>query len=142
MDTWRYAGALLYLIPQRIISMAYEPRYEKFEAKGPDGRELHVEFGKSGFLTLGDNPELYFFSVAVQEVVVGISGSALKQAQRERRFSREEKIDIAGMWLRRKIEAGTALDSQTLYLKDAELAEVIGELGINAGLPHAGARKS
>jgi hypothetical protein len=141
MDTWLCAEALLYSIPQRIISMAYEPRYEKFEAKGPDGRELHVEFAKSGFLTLGDNPELYFFGVAGQEIVVGLSGRALKQAERERRFSREEKIDMAGLWLKRKIAAGAALDSQNLYLKDAELAEVIGELGINAGLPHAGARK-
>jgi hypothetical protein len=110
----------------------YEPRYERFEAKGPGGRNLSVEFRRAGFLTLGDNPELYFFTVAGEEVVVGISGSALKRAEQGRRLSREEKIDVAGLWLKRRIEAGAALDSQNLFLRDEELAEMAGVLSIQA----------
>jgi hypothetical protein len=89
-----------------------------------------VEFRRAGFLTLGDNPELYFFAVGGDEVVVGISGSALKRVEQGRRLSREEKIDLAGLWLKRRIEAGTTLDSQNLLLRDEELAEMAGSLSI------------
>lgn len=108
--------------------MKYEPRFERFEAEGPSGRHLAVEFRKAGFLTLGDSPELYFFHVAGDEVVVGISGSALKRFERGRRLAREEKIDLAGLWLKRQIEAGVALDSQNLFLRDEELAGMAGDL--------------
>jgi hypothetical protein len=108
----------------------YEPRFERFEAMGTDGRLRGVEFRKAGFLTLGDAPELYFFQVAGEEAVVGISGGALKRFERGRRLSREEKIDLAGLWLKRQIEAGAALDSQNLFLRDEELAAVAGDLSI------------
>jgi hypothetical protein len=108
----------------------YEPRYERFEAKAPDGRNVPVEFRKAGFLTLGDNPELYFFAVAGEEAVVGISGDALKRAQERRRLTREEKIDLAGNWLKRQIEAGVRLHSEHLFLRDEELAQMAGELSI------------
>jgi hypothetical protein len=108
----------------------YEPRYERFEAKGPDGRILPVEFRRAGFLTLGDNPELYFFTVAGDEIVVGISGSALNRVEQRRRLSREEKIDFAGLWLKGRIEAGVTLDSQNLFLRDGELAEMASSLSI------------
>ena len=68
--------------------------------------------------------------VAGEEVVVGISGSALKRFEQGRRLSREEKIDLAGLWLKRRIEAGVALDSQNLFLRDEELAEMAGDLSI------------
>ena len=110
--------------------MKYEPRFERFEAKGPDGRNLPVEFRRAGFLTLGDKPELYFFAVAGDETVVGISGSALKRVEQGRRLSREEKIDLAGLWLKRQIEAGVNLDSQNLFLRDEELAKMAGDLRI------------
>ena len=110
--------------------MQYEPKYERFEAKGPDGRNLPVEFRRAGFLTLGDNPELYFFAVAGNETAVGISGSALKRVEQGRRLSREEKIDLAGLWLKRQIEAGATLDSQNLFLRDEALAEMAGSLSI------------
>ena len=58
--------------------MSYESRFERFEAAGPDGEQRAVEFRRAGFLTAGDRPELYFFRVAGDEVVVGISGSALE----------------------------------------------------------------
>lgn len=112
--------------------MNYEPRFERFEAQGPDGRNLSVEFRKAGFLTLGDKPELYFFAVAGEETVVGISGSALKRMERRRRLSREEKIDLAGDWLKRRIEAGVSLDSENLFLRDEELAQMAGDLSIQA----------
>ena len=110
--------------------MTYEPKYERFEAKAPDGRQVPVEFRKAGFLTLGDNPELYFFAVAGEETVVGISGSALKRAQARRGLTREEKIDLAGSWLKRQIEAGVSLQSEHLFLWDEELVEMASQLSI------------
>jgi hypothetical protein len=110
--------------------MKYEPRFERFEVEGPSGRHLAVEFRRAGFLTLGDSPELYFFHVAGDEVVVGISGSALKRFERARRLTREEKIDLAGLWLKRQIEAGVTLDSQNLFLRDEELAGMASDLSI------------
>ena len=112
--------------------MKYEPRFERFEVLGPDGQLRAVEFRRAGFLTLRDTPELFFFRVAGEEVVVGISGSALKRFEQGRRLSREEKIDLAGLWLKRQIEAGVALDSQNLFLRDEELAAMAGDLSIQA----------
>jgi hypothetical protein len=110
--------------------MAYESLYERFEVRGPDGRNLPVQFRRAGFLTLGDTPELYFFEVAGEEIVVGISGGALKRFEQKRRLSREEKIDLAGAWLKNQIEAGAALDSQNLFLRDEELAKMANDLSI------------
>ena len=113
--------------------MAYEPQFERFEAVGRNGERRAVAFLRAGFLTAGDQPELYFFRVAGQaeEVVVGISGSSLRRFQRERKsLSREAKIDLAGLLLKRRIEAGTALESQNLFLRGEELAQLAGELGI------------
>jgi len=112
--------------------MKYEPRFERFEVMGPDGQLRAVEFRRAGFLTVGDTPELYFFQVAGEEVVVGVSGGALKRFEQGRRLSREEKIDLAGLWLKRQIEAGVALDSQNLFLRDEELAGMAGDLSIQA----------
>ena len=92
-----------------------------------------VEFRRAGFLTAGDRPELYFFKVSGEEVAVGISGNALKAFEGTgRHLSREEKIDIAGLLLKRAIEAGIALDSQNLLIRDETLARIAGELGIPA----------
>src|SRR5580693_6235555 len=113
--------------------MSYESRFERFEAAGPDGVQRAVEFKRAGTLTAGDRPELYFFRVAGDEIVVGISGSALQKfEQGRRRLSREEKIDVAGLWLRRQIVAGTHCDSHNLFVRDRELAELAGELGFPA----------
>jgi hypothetical protein len=130
--------ALLRISRNAIILMGYEPLFERFEAAGPDGHRLHVQFLRAGFLTAGDRPELYFYRVEGpngqgEEVVVGISGRALRCFENERRFlSREEKIDLAGLLLKQKIEAGKALDSQNLFARDEELAQLAGELGIPA----------
>jgi hypothetical protein len=75
-------------------------------------------------------PELYFFDVAGQETVVGVSGSALKRFESRRRLSREEKIDLVGLWLKVQIEAGAALDSKNLFLRDEELARMASSLSI------------
>jgi hypothetical protein len=112
--------------------VTYEPSWERFEARAPDGKPLRVEFIRAGFLTAGDQPELYFFRVAGEQVVVGISGSALRRFEEGRRLSREEKTDLAGLMLKRQIEAGAALDSQNLFLRDGDLAKLAGELGIPA----------
>ena len=109
--------------------MPYEPIYERFEVAGPDGIRCNVEFVRSGFLAQGDRPELFFFRVNGEETVVGISGSSLARLERGRcRLSREQKIDVAGRWLKRQIEAGVPLDSGSLYIQDDELANLANEL--------------
>lgn len=110
--------------------MSYTPRYERFEAVGPSGQRYTAEFVRAGFLAQGDQPELYFFRVSGEESVVGISGASLARYQRGRRYlTREEKIDLAGRWLKQQIEAGVALESRNLYLQNGELAGLAGDLG-------------
>ena len=61
--------------------------------------------------------------------MVGISGASLARFERgRRRLTREQKIDIAGRWLKRQIEAGMPLDSGSLYIRDDELAYLGNEL--------------
>jgi hypothetical protein len=115
--------------------MNYEPRFERFDAAGPGGEQRAVQFLRAGTLSAGDRPELYFFRVAGEneEIAVGISGGALKNFERGRRcLNREEKIDLAGLLLKRQLETGLALDSQILFIRDAQLAELAGVLGIPA----------
>jgi len=109
--------------------MTYEPIYERFEAVGFDGDCRQVEFVRSGFLAQGDRPELFFFRVSGEEAVVGISGNSLARFEQGRsRLSREQKIDVAGQWLKRQIEAGAPLDSRSLYIQDDELANLASKL--------------
>jgi hypothetical protein len=117
-----------------------EPIYERFEVVGPDGNRLEVHFVRAGFLAQGDRPELFFFRVTGagctcspseggEEAVVGISGSSLARFERGRScLSREQKIDVTGLWLKRQIEAGALLDSRSLYIQDHELANLASEL--------------
>jgi hypothetical protein len=118
--------------------MRYDSLFEQFEAVRPDGHRRQARFLRAGFLTAGDRPELYFFSLGdedgeSQEVVVGISSTALKSFETQRRrLSREEKIDLAGFLLKQKIESGVALDPQNLFVRDQELAQLAAELGIPA----------
>lgn len=113
--------------------MNYESHFERFEAAGPDGATLAVEFRRAGVLTAGDRPELYFFRVAGEEVVVGISGSALESFQKSGpRLSREQKVDVAGLWLKRQLVAGAPRDSNSLFVRGRELAELAAELGFPA----------
>jgi hypothetical protein len=109
--------------------MTYEPLYERFEVLGSDGSRLDVEFIRSAFLAQGDRPELFFFRVNGEETVVGISGASLARFERgRRRLSREQKIDVAGRWLKRQMEAGMPLNSGSLYIQDDELANLAIEL--------------
>ena len=120
--------------------MTYEPIYERFEVVGPDGNRLAIHFVRAGFLTQGDRPELFFFRVTgaggtcsppegSEETVVGISGLSLARFERgRRRLSREQKIDVTGRWLKRQVEAGSYLDSRSLYIQDDELANLASEL--------------
>ena len=111
--------------------MTYEPIYEQFAVVGSDGQHRQVEFVRSGFLAQGDRPELFFFRVSGEEAVVGISGGSLVRFERGRRcLTREEKIDVAGGWLKRQIEAGAPLDSRSLYIQDDELANLASKLDL------------
>jgi hypothetical protein len=111
--------------------MTYEPAYERFEVVGPDGNRLKVQFVRAGFLAQGDRPELFFFRVNGEEIVVGISGSSLARFERGRsRLSREQKIEVTGRWLKRQIEARATLDSRNLYIQDDELANLASELDL------------
>src|ERR1039457_3254484 len=105
--------------------MTYEPIYERFETVGSDGQRLEVEFVRAGFLAQGNRPELFFFRVNGEEAVVGISGTSLTAFERgRRRLTREEKIDVAGRWLKRQMEAGLPRGSRSLYIQDDELANL------------------
>jgi hypothetical protein len=109
--------------------MTYEPLYERFEVSGSGGNRLSVKFIRSGFLTQGDRPELFFFQIDEEEAVVGISGASLARFEHgRRRLSREQKIDLAGRWLKRQMEAGKPLNSGSLYIQDDELANLAVEL--------------
>jgi hypothetical protein len=109
--------------------MTYEPLYERFEVLGSDGTRLGVQFVRSGFLAQGDRPELFFFRINEEETVVAISGASLARFERGgRRLSREQKIDLAGRWLQRQMEAGKPLNSGSLYIQDDELANLAVEL--------------
>jgi len=111
--------------------MPYEPIYGRFEVVGPGGGRLEVDFVRAGFLAQGDRPEVFFFRVNGEEAVVGISGMSLTRFERgRRRLTREEKIDVAGRWLKRQIEAGLPLDSGSLYIQDDELAYLANELDL------------
>ena len=111
--------------------MIYESIYERFEVVGPDGGRLAVDFLRAGVLAQGDRPELFFFRVNGEEAVAGISGASLARFERgRRRLTREQKIDVAGRWLKRQIEAGLPLDSSSLYIQDDELAYLANELDL------------
>lgn len=111
--------------------MAYELRYEKFAVVGPDGHEASVVFQKAGRLASGDQPELYFFDVDLKSVVVGVSGAALDEWQRSRRYlSREEKIDVAGLRLKWQMIAGGLVNADSLYIQEPDLDVLVRALGL------------
>ncbi len=110
-------------------ALPYESRFERFDCCAPDDRILAVEFVRAGTLTAGDRPELFFFQAGREEVVVGVSGAALEDVQQARRLTREEKIDVAGLHLKKQIEAGRPLDSRALGVRGDELAVLLQELG-------------
>lgn len=109
--------------------MGYESRYERFEVMGPEGQARTVEFKKAGFLAAGDQPELYFFDVKGEGAVVGVSGGALAGWQRARRYlSREEKIDLAALQLKRCIEEGKPPVAENLFVNGPALEELVRAL--------------
>ena len=111
--------------------MTYEPHLRAVaRLVGPDGQRREVEFVRAGFLAQGDRPEIFFFRVNGEETVVGISGAASLDSSRGGRAAREQKIDVAGRWLKRQMEAGAPLDSRSLYIQDDELANLANELDL------------
>jgi hypothetical protein len=112
--------------------VAYESVFEKFEAMGQDGIARPVVFKKAGVLSSGDRPELYFFGLDARSVIVCISGGGLAGWQNENRYlSRDEKIDVAGLFLKRKIEAGAELVPEDLRIERGQLESLLRELGIH-----------
>ena len=82
-------------------------------------------------LASGDQPELYFFEVDARPVIVCVGGAGLLGLQRGSRYlSREEKIDVAGLFLKRKIECGGELVPKDLRIEREELESLVRELGI------------
>ena len=113
--------------------MTREPVYQHFEVLSPQGRTVRVDFKKAGFLTAGDQPELFFFRLDASEVIICISGEALWNWQKTYRYlSREEKIDVTGLFLKQRITAGTALVPENLFLGPAELERLLRELGFSS----------
>ena len=111
--------------------MAYEPLYQSFRAWGPERQAKDVVFKKAGRLAAGDQPELYFFEVDGLPAVVGVSGAALDDWQRSRRYlSREEKIDVAGLFVKQRIEAGDELVAEKLFIRGPQLEELIRALDL------------
>jgi hypothetical protein len=112
--------------------VAYEPQYQSFRACGLGGQAKNVVFKKAGRLATGYQPELYFFEVDGSPVVVGVSGAALDEWQRFRRYlSREQKIDIAGLFLKQQVEAGEELVAEKLFIQGPQLEELIRALGLS-----------
>ncbi len=65
------------------------------------------------------------------EVLAGLSGSALDEMQKGRRYlSREEKIDVTILHAQRQPEAEVAAARQSLYVRAGELTGLFRELGI------------
>ncbi|HEY4739883.1 MAG TPA: hypothetical protein VIH76_04730 [Candidatus Acidoferrales bacterium] len=111
--------------------MAYESVFETFEATGQDGHARKFSFKKAGFLAGGDQPELYFFEGGAQPIVVCVSGEALAGWQRANRYlSREEKIDVAGLFLKNRIEEGGQVTAESLRINRLELECLLRKLGI------------
>jgi hypothetical protein len=111
--------------------MAYESAFESFEAAGHDGQARQYSFKKAGFLAAGDQPELYFFEGGARPIVVCISGEALADWQRAHRYlSREEKIDVAGLFLKKRIEAGGEVTAEDLRIDGPALEFLLQSLGI------------
>lgn len=114
--------------------MAYESIYETFEVAHAGGNSLRVVFKKAGVLAGVDQPELYFFEVNGERAIVAVESGALGKWQKANRYlSREEKIDVAGMFLKRVLESieVSAADLK-LMVAEAELEEMVASLGLAA----------
>lgn len=63
--------------------------------------------------------------------MVCVSGDALTEWQRGHRYlSREEKIDVAALFLKQRIEQWRDLVAEDLSIAQAELAPLVRALGI------------
>lgn len=112
----------------------YEPAYEKFEAARPGGKPRSVRFVKAGLLAGANPTELYFFESEGDRWIVAISSGALRARQSTMRYlSREEKIDIAAVYLKKRLEGESAPAAESLMIGEEELAESIELLGLGKG---------
>ncbi len=91
-----------------------------------------MRFVRAVVFPTGDQMELYVFSDGKEILVVGISGSALGGLVHDmRRYpSREEKIDLAGLFLKEKIEARRPMDPQELTMRAEELRATARKLSL------------
>jgi hypothetical protein len=116
--------------------VAYESIYEDFEAVRADGIRIRVVFKKAGFLAGENQPELYFFEAGDKPALVAIESGALGKWQKGNRyFTREEKIDVAGLLLKRAVESGMEGGGKelTLMMGEAELEEMAAALELRMG---------
>ncbi len=76
--------------------------------------------------------ELFLFSDDKETLVVGVSGSGLDDLIREmsRHPSREEKIDLAGLFLKERMETGRPMIPEELTMRARELRETARKLGL------------
>ncbi len=114
--------------------MAYESIYENFEVARAGGNPLRVIFKKAGVLAGVDQPELYFFEVDGERAIVAVESGALGQWQKMNHYlSREEKIDVAGLFLKRALESESVSTTKlNLLVGEAELEEMVASLGLAA----------
>jgi hypothetical protein len=112
----------------------YEPAYEQFDLPRPGGTPRRVKFVKAGVLAGAEPTELYFFNGEGERWIVALSSAALGAWQAEARYlSREEKIDVAALYLKGRLEREDAPAAESLMIGEKELAECMQALGIKAG---------
>ena len=114
--------------------MAYESIYEDFEVARGSREPVRVVFKKAGVLAGVDQPELYFFEVDDERAIVAVESGALGEWQKANRYlSREEKIDVAGLFLKRAIESSEVeAKDLKLMVAEAELEEMVASLELAA----------
>lgn len=110
----------------------YQPQYERFEIGSSETGPRTVRFVRAVVFPAGDRMELFIFSDGQETLVVGVSGSGLDAVIRElrRHPSREEKVDLAGLFLKEKIEAGRPMVPEELTMRAGELGETARKLGL------------
>jgi len=110
----------------------YRPQYEQFEIRVAGAGPGTVRFVRAVVFPAGDRMELFLFSDGKETLVVGVSGSGLDELIREmhRHPGREEKIDLAGLFLKERIEAGRPMAPEALTMRAGELRETARKLGL------------
>jgi hypothetical protein len=91
-----------------------------------------IQFQRALVFPAGDRMELFLFSDGEELLVVGLSGSGLEELTVELGHvpSREEKVDLAGLFLKEKIDAGEPLVPEELTMRAGDLKQIARKLGL------------